>query len=77
MTWSSLLDNLHQQQTQIGYECNENDYIVIANEIHSLLDHLPWDNDGKLLDYTLISGCGFKNLVIFQCIAILLVLTIT
>ena len=61
MTWSSLLDNLRQQQTQIESECDENDHIVVvANDIHSLLDHLPWDNDGKLLDYTLISGCGFK-----------------
>ena len=60
MTWSSLLDNLRRQQTQIESECNENDHIVVANEIHSLLDHLPWDNDGKLLDCTLISGCGFK-----------------
>lgn len=63
MTWSSLLDNLRQQQTQIEPEYDVTDHMIIANEIHSLLDQLPWDNDGKLLDYTLISGCGFQNLL--------------
>ena len=51
MTWTTLQDNVKSLDDISG-----NDQEVVANEIHDLLDHVPWEIEGT---------CTYKCVCLF------------
>ena len=65
MTWATLQDNIQSLDDISG-----NDQEVVANEIHDLLDHVPWEIEGT---------CTYKiiNVYVYLCTLSLLLFACT